>query len=92
MSGPRERTVGVAGVSCRVWEQGDGEPIAFLAGVGGLPRWTPFLQRLARTRRVIAPSLPGSRERTRSAGSTTTWTGSWPHTTCWPPPEPKERT
>ena len=59
MSEPRERTVGVAGVSCRVWEQGDGEPIAFLAGVGGLPRWTPFLQRLARTRRVIAPSLPG---------------------------------
>ena len=59
MSGPRERTVGVAGVSCRVWEQGAGEPIAFLAGVGGLPRWTPFLRRLARTRRVIAPSLPG---------------------------------
>jgi pimeloyl-ACP methyl ester carboxylesterase len=59
MNEPRERTVGVAGVSCRVWEQGDGEPIAFLAGVGGLPRWTPFLQRLARTRRVIAPSLPG---------------------------------
>lgn len=56
---PRERTVRVAGVSCRVWEQGAGEPIAFLAGVGGLPRRTRFLDRLARTRRVIAPSLPG---------------------------------
>ena len=59
MSEPRERTVRVAGVSCRVWEQGTGEPVAFLAGVGGLPRWTPFLERLASTRRVIAPSLPG---------------------------------
>lgn len=56
---PRGRTVRVAGVSCRVWEQGDGEPIAFLAGIGGLPRQTRFLDRLARTRRVIAPSLPG---------------------------------
>ena len=59
VSEPHERTVGAAGVSCRVWEQGTGEPVAFLAGVGGLPRWTPFLERLARTRRVIAPSLPG---------------------------------
>lgn len=59
VSEPRERTVRVAGVSCRVWEQGAGEPVAFLAGVGGLPRWTSFLERLARTRRVIAPSLPG---------------------------------
>ena len=42
-----------------MWEQGAGEPAAVLAGVGGLPRPTPFLDRLARTRRVIAPSLPG---------------------------------
>ena len=59
VSEPRERTVGAGGVSCRVWEQGAGAPVAFLAGVGGLPRWTPFLERLARTRRVIVPSLPG---------------------------------
>ena len=59
MSEPRERTVRVAGVACRVWEHGTGEPVAFLAGAGGLPRWTPFLDWLARTRRVIAPSLPG---------------------------------
>ena len=56
---PSERTVQVAGLSCRVWERGAGEPVAFLAGVGGLPRWTPFLEVLARRRRVVAPSLPG---------------------------------
>jgi pimeloyl-ACP methyl ester carboxylesterase len=27
--------------------------------LGGLPRWLPFLDRLAETRTVIAPSLPG---------------------------------
>ncbi len=59
VSEPQERTVRVDGRSCRLWERGAGEPIAFLAGIGGLPRWTPFLDRLARTRRVIAPSLPG---------------------------------
>ncbi len=33
--------------------------MGFLAGLGGLPRWLPFLDELARTRTVIAPSLPG---------------------------------
>src|SRR5207253_5802134 len=33
--------------------------LGFLAGLGGLPRWLPFLDRLAETRTVIAPSLPG---------------------------------
>jgi len=59
MSGPRERSVLVAGERCRVWEQGDGEPLGFLGGVRGLPRWTPFLERLSARRRVVAPSLPG---------------------------------
>lgn len=31
----------------------------YFAGVGGLPRWSPFLDALASTRRVIVPSLPG---------------------------------
>jgi pimeloyl-ACP methyl ester carboxylesterase len=31
----------------------------FLGGLRGLPRWPAFLAALARTRRVIAPSLPG---------------------------------
>lgn len=55
----RERTVRVNGEPCRVWEAGQGEPIGFLAGLFGMTRWTPFLERLARTRRVVVPSLPG---------------------------------
>ncbi len=49
----------VCGERCRVWEKGSGEPLGFLGGLHGLPRWTPFLDRLAERRRVIAPSLPG---------------------------------
>ena len=59
VSAPRERSVAVAGVACRVWEQGMGEPAAFLPGIGGLPRWSGLLEALARRRRVVAPSLPG---------------------------------
>jgi pimeloyl-ACP methyl ester carboxylesterase len=47
------------GHKCRVLEGGSGAPVVFLAGVGGLPQWAPFLDALAKTRRVIAPSLPG---------------------------------
>lgn len=43
----------------RVWEKGRGKRLGYFAGFGGLPKWTPFLDRLAETRRVIAPSLPG---------------------------------
>ncbi len=61
MSEPRERIVEVSAgrLRCRVWEKGEGAPLGVLAGIGGLPRWTPFLDRLAQRRRVIAPSLPG---------------------------------
>jgi pimeloyl-ACP methyl ester carboxylesterase len=38
---------------------GRGSRIGFLAGFGGLPRWIPFLSRLAEQREVIVPSLPG---------------------------------
>jgi pimeloyl-ACP methyl ester carboxylesterase len=55
----RERFVDVGGQPCRVWEKGEGASIGFLAGLGGLMRWTPFLDRLAARRRVVAPSLPG---------------------------------
>ena len=57
--GVSTRTVEVNGRPCRVWEKGEGEPVGYLAGVGGLASWTPFLDRLAGRRRVIAPSLPG---------------------------------
>ena len=59
VSAPEETTVRVNGTPCRVWRKGDGERLVVLAGIGGLLRWTPFLDRLAAERLVIAPSLPG---------------------------------
>jgi len=59
VNAPVERHVQVNGRRCRVWEQGDGEPLGFLGGLRGLPRWPELLAQLARERRVIAPSLPG---------------------------------
>ena len=52
-------TVEVNGFPCRVWTKGSGPRLGFLAGLGGLPRWLPFLDELARTRTVVVPSLPG---------------------------------
>lgn len=59
MSAPTQTTVEVNGHPCRVWSKGAGEPLGYVPGYAGLPRWTPFLDELAQTRRVIAPSLPG---------------------------------
>lgn len=59
MSDVTTSTVEVNGFPCRVWRKGSGPELGFLAGLGGLPRWIPFLDRLAETRTVIAPSLPG---------------------------------
>lgn len=59
MPDPRTTTVEVNGFPCRVWSKGSGPKVGFLAGLGGLPRWLPFLDELAKTRTVIAPSLPG---------------------------------
>ena len=59
VSAPLERQVQVAGDICRIWEKGEGEPLGVLPGLGGFPRWTPFLDALAEERRVIVPSLPG---------------------------------
>jgi pimeloyl-ACP methyl ester carboxylesterase len=59
MTAPALRTVEVNGAPCRVWERGAGAPLGVLAGFGGFPRWTPFLEELASERRVVVPSLPG---------------------------------
>lgn len=59
MSEPETLTVDVNGEPCRVWKKGTGPKLGFLAGYGGLPRWTAFLDRLAEKRTVIAPSIPG---------------------------------
>jgi pimeloyl-ACP methyl ester carboxylesterase len=51
--------VDLNGFSSRVWKKGEGPKLGFLAGFGGLPRWIPCLDALARERTVIVPSLPG---------------------------------
>lgn len=52
-------SIDINGFATRVWRKGTGPRIGFLAGFGGLPRWVPFLDRLAEARTVIVPSLPG---------------------------------
>lgn len=59
MTEPETLTVDINGFATRVWRKGSGPSIGFLAGYGGLPKWVPFLDRLAERRTVIAPSLPG---------------------------------
>ena len=59
MSQPETSTVEVNGFPTRIWRAGNGPKIGFLAGLGGLPRWIPFLDELAKSHTVIAPSLPG---------------------------------
>lgn len=59
MSEPTTTTVEVNGFPCRVWTKGSGPKLGVLAGFGGLPRWIPFLDELAKARTVIVPSLPG---------------------------------
>jgi abhydrolase domain-containing protein 6 len=52
-------TIEVNAFPTRIWRKGTGPKIGFLAGFGGLPRWMPFLDELAKSRTVIVPSLPG---------------------------------
>jgi pimeloyl-ACP methyl ester carboxylesterase len=59
VSDPATLTVDVNGFPARIWRKGSGPKIGFLAGFGGLPRWVPFLDELAKSRTVIVPSLPG---------------------------------
>jgi pimeloyl-ACP methyl ester carboxylesterase len=59
VSEPQTSTIDINGFATRIWCKGAGAKIGFLAGYGGLPRWIPFLDRLAEVRTVIVPSLPG---------------------------------
>jgi pimeloyl-ACP methyl ester carboxylesterase len=56
---PEAISVELNGFSSRVWRKGSGPKLGFIAGIGGLPRWIPFLDALAQERTVIVPSLPG---------------------------------
>ena len=60
MTAHAERSAAAPGGELRVWEKGAGPAICFFAGVVGLPRWLPVLDRLAEAHRVAAPSLPGA--------------------------------
>jgi pimeloyl-ACP methyl ester carboxylesterase len=59
MSTPKSYAIESFGHNSRVLELGEGSPLVFFAGIGGLPAWLPALDRLAESHRVIAPSLPG---------------------------------
>ncbi len=59
MSEPQTLTIDVNGFATRVWRAGAGAKLGFLAGFGGLPRWMPVLDELAKSRTLIVPSLPG---------------------------------
>ena len=43
----------------RLWEAGEGQNLCCFPGYGGLPRWLPFLEKLAEGFRVKVASLPG---------------------------------
>lgn len=47
------------GTSVRVLEAGEGQPVLFLHGAGGLLAENPFLDRLAARYHIYAPELPG---------------------------------
>ena len=55
----KETTINIKGEGFRVWEDGVGPKVGFLAGFGGLLQWPLFLKTLAKTKTVIVPSLPG---------------------------------
>lgn len=59
MSGIERSEVLVGGEPCRVLAKGAGETVGYLGGLKGVPTWLPFLDELARDRRVVVPSLPG---------------------------------
>ena len=48
VSEPETLSVDLNGFSSRVWRKGEGPKLGFFAGFGGLPRWIPFLDALAR--------------------------------------------
>jgi len=59
MNTPSARTVQINGKGCRIQEAGQGETLTYLHGPFGIPKWTPFLEALSESRRVLALSLPG---------------------------------
>ncbi|NQU73004.1 MAG: alpha/beta hydrolase [Rhodospirillales bacterium] len=59
MSEPSVQFVDLNGEPCRVWRKGAGPALVFFPGHGGMPKWIPFLDELAKNFEIIVPSLPG---------------------------------
>ncbi len=53
------RTVEIDGCSVSYLRCGEGPPLLFLHGAGGVPGWLPWMETLARSFDVIAPDHPG---------------------------------
>ena len=51
--------IDVGGCRVEVLQGGAGAPLLFLHGAGGASRWMPFMDRLAESYRLVAPSHPG---------------------------------
>jgi pimeloyl-ACP methyl ester carboxylesterase len=51
--------ISIAGIDLELIERGQGGPLLYLHGGGGIASDLPFVDLLAKTRRVIAPSHPG---------------------------------
>ena len=49
----------IAGVELEMFERGHGAPLLYLHGGAGFALDAPFIDLLARERRIIAPSHPG---------------------------------
>lgn len=56
---PRETSHSVRNVRVRLFTAGDGPPLVFLHGAGGIERWLPFFDLLAARYTVMAPEHPG---------------------------------
>ncbi len=54
------RTIDVDGISCRVIDSGQGEPVLLLHGIGGsADEWSKVIPQLSTRFRVLAPDAPG---------------------------------
>ncbi len=77
LGGHGERHVQIPlGGTCRIWEKGDGDPIAIFAGGAGYQRWSPFLELLSHSRKVVLisqPGYPGSNPGHHDLDDTTDW-------------------
>ncbi len=56
---PRETSHTVRNVRVRLFTAGDGPPLVFLHGAGGIEHWLPFFDLLAARHTVMAPEHPG---------------------------------